>query len=91
MVICFGVISPERLVVDYDVGHQQSVHLDTRYLASLSDDAVPAMTSQLLQMDRANRDYLRQELSARPRVSAGWAQKNLSGAQSNRALNHLCG
>ena len=90
VVFAFGALNPEQFVVNYDVGHQTSAHLDVHYLASLSDDAMPALVAQWPAMPSDDRQVLRQELCDRIRPEPGWAQSNLSSRTVERALSRLC-
>ncbi len=89
-VIAFGVLNPEQLVVNYDVAHRQSVHLDIEYLSKLSDDAVPALVSDLPRLSPADASTLRDALCKRPRRVAGWAQQTLASTRADQKLAMLC-
>ncbi len=89
-VIGFAAMDPERTVATYDLGHARTTHLDVRYLASLSDDAVPTLVAAIPTLPAVEAGLLRQQLCARPRPRSGWAQESVSSASASRALRSVC-
>ena len=91
VVIVFGLINPEQLVVNYDVAHRHTIALDAGYLSRLSEDSVPALVSVLPTIEpRVRSPLLRQALCSRSRTGTGWAQADVAATTADRALTELC-
>ncbi len=92
VVIVFGLINPEQLVVNYDVAHRHTIALDVGYLSRLSEDSVPALVSALPTIESQVRGAaLRHALCSRSRTGTGWAQADAAASAADRALTDLCG
>jgi len=89
-VACFAAVNPERLVVDYDVGHRASAPLDVGYLAGLSGDAAPALVGAAPDLGPAQQRRVRAALCGRTGPLPGWAQASLPTAADRSAADRLC-
>ncbi|MFL6014428.1 MAG: DUF4173 domain-containing protein, partial [Gaiellaceae bacterium] len=81
--LCLNVLDPDALIARTNVTRPQA---DVSYLASLSDDAVPALVARLPQLDPALRRPLARALLERSTAHESWLSWNLS---RNRAASLL--
>jgi hypothetical protein len=88
--LAFSAINPEALVVRYNVHRAGDTPVDIRYLASLSDDAVPELVASLGSMTSPEAAHLEASLCQRPQRSSGWAGWNLGTARATDRLASLC-
>jgi hypothetical protein len=89
-VLGFGAINPEAFVVRYNVSHNTVSGLDLRYLASLSDDAVPELVDSRDQLTSVQAAELTDLLCDRSATSTGWAGWSLSRSAAADALEQIC-
>lgn len=81
--LCLNMLDPDALIARTNVTRPQA---DVSYLASLSDDAVPALVARLPQLDPALRRPLARALLERSTAHESWLSWNLS---RNRAASLL--
>ncbi|MFL6181824.1 MAG: DUF4173 domain-containing protein, partial [Actinomycetes bacterium] len=86
----FAVLNPEALVVSYNVHHPHDTPIDLDYVASLSDDAVPALVDALDELGPAEAAYLQAQLCERSAQSPGVLGWSFSRQQAANALAIAC-
>jgi hypothetical protein len=81
--LVLNVANPDALIARTNLSRP---HLDVRYLANLSDDAVPTLVDRLGQLPRPQRRQLALELLKRSEPNSGWPSWNLSRRRAARTL-----
>jgi hypothetical protein len=90
LVILFGfnAINPEALVARHDV--RRGPAADVAYVTTLSEDAVPTVTSRLSLLPPGSTTTYVATVCGRHHRHHGWASFNLSRKRAVRALARLC-
>jgi hypothetical protein len=98
LLLALNVVNPEAVVAgDQLAGTRQVRRTDAGYVASLSEDAIPAVAARLPGLDPVARADLRARLCAArpdgvPRSRfTGWAAWNLGRERAARAITRACG
>ncbi|MEO8329397.1 MAG: DUF4173 domain-containing protein [Candidatus Nanopelagicales bacterium] len=89
-VLAFALVNPEAAVVQYNVSHQTDTGLDVDYLASLSDDAVPALVGALPTLAAPQRAQLTAALCTKPTPSRSWNTWSFVADRADSDLATLC-
>ncbi len=89
-VVVVNVVDPDRTIADHDVARaRQGADLDSAYLATLSNDAVPTLVDAVPTLDPDDAIALTSQLCARDRSGAvRWNRSDMAAAD---ALERLCG
>ena len=91
LLLGLNAVNPEALVARTNLQRDAVPRTDTRYLADLSDDAVPTIVGLLPALDADVRRQLTDRLCAsRPSGSDGWTGWNLARSRADAARADLC-
>jgi hypothetical protein len=84
--------NPDAVVVNRNVARfERSGRIDTSYVSSLSDDAVPALVAALPRLDPASREVVRDRLCAGPVRPSDVLSYNRSKVEAEQVRRRLCG
>ncbi|UDY36804.1 DUF4153 domain-containing protein [Dermatobacter hominis] len=89
-VVAINVVDPDRTIAEHDLDRaERGLELDSAYLATLSDDAVPTLVAATATLPREQARELAARLCARDRSDEpSW---NRSDRAAHDALAQLCG
>jgi hypothetical protein len=89
--LAVNVADPERVVVEHNVQRTVDGHpLDVGYLASLSDDAVPALAASVDVLPDDEAERVTRALCRRSVPSEAWYGFNMSSSRAGDALAAMC-
>jgi len=98
LLLALNVANPEAVVARNQLsGSRQIQRVDARYVARLSDDAIPTVAARLPGLDPVAQDDLRAQLCpvepnrVAPSRFGGWAAWNLGHERAERAVTRICG
>jgi hypothetical protein len=89
--LLLNVVNPEALITRLNLAEaHQTNRLDTAYLSSLSDDAVPQLVTALPGLDGTDAVTVRNRLCSARDTDAGWSGLNLSAQDARAATRSAC-